>query len=300
MRLAKLDSPAWWPAAVALILACALRPAPAAAADPATPTSNNVIVAITEPCKRLKMAFNGLGVIENVAVKEGDAIKDRQLLMGQDDEIEKLVYDRLKAEADSNARIEAAVADLNVKRKVFERKNTAGDAYNKAEIEEAELDVTFREKQLEIAKLEAAQNKNKAAEQKAKLDRMKLYSKFDGFVEKIEVWEGEVCDPSKPAIIIVKNDPMYVTIRQLKTAQVALLKVGQSLDVRYPGEEQWQAAKIWYISPVADATAGTQLVKLELPNPTNRATGLDIEVKLPDNVAQAGEMNGALKTASNR
>lgn len=265
----------------------------------AQPTQDGqVINAYTQPSKRLELAFNGLGVIQEVMVKEGDAVKVGQPLIAQDQEIEALELERLKSEADSKARVEAAEADLNVKKKVFERKSKAGPGvYNLAEIEEAELDVTFRDKQLLIAMLENSQNKIKARQQQAKLDRMKLTSKIDGLVEKIEVWEGEMSDPSKAAIIVVKNDPMYVLLKDLNTRQVSRLSVGEVLEVKYPDEPTWQKAKIIFISPVADAASDRQFVRLEMPNQDNRATGLPIQVKLPPRLQEAQASD---KTAVNR
>jgi membrane fusion protein (multidrug efflux system) len=259
----------------------------------------NVILAITEPSKRVEMSFPSYGIIEEVFVKEGDAIKDGQVLMKQDDEIDRLELARAKAEADSNARLAAAEADLGVKKKTYERKSKAGGGvYADSEIEEAELDVTFRFQQVEIAKLENSTNKIKAEQQSVKVEDMSLKAEFDGIVERIDVWEGEVSDPQKPSIFVVRNDPMYVVIRHLTTPQVSRLRVGQTLEVRYPDQKEWKPAKIWYIAPVADASSDTQVIKLELANPDNQATGKPIEVKLPDNVVDAERATDT--TAANR
>lgn len=247
-----------------------------------------VVVAYTEPSKRLKLAFNGLGVIREVKVKEGDVIKQGQVLVQQDDEVEALEFERLEAEASSTARVEAAEADHRFKQKTYERKSSAGEGvFNETEIEEAELDMVFREKQMVIANLDRSQNQLRARQQGAKVDRMQLKSLIDGVVEKIEVWEGEMADPSRPAIIVVKNDPMYVMMKDLNTRQVAQLRLGDELDVRYPGDANWRKAKIVFISPVADAASDTQLVRLEMPNPDQRATGLPIEVRLPAKLIEA-------------
>ena len=290
MRLQRLIRPAVLSLVAGVALLTATSPRSARGAAPAAP-EKNLITATTEASKRTKLSFNSLGIVKQVAVKEGDAVKEGQLLMAQDADIEQAELERLKLEAESNARIDFYQADLDVKKKVEKRKTTAPEGtFNESEIEEAQADVIKGTRQIEVATLEHNGDKVKFKQQGLKVDRMNLHSKFDGLVERIEIWEGEVCDPSKPAIIVVKNDPQYVVIRQLKTAQVAQLKVGQTLDVRLKGDAkaEWTPAKIWYISPVADAAAGTQLVKLEMPNPDNRATGLEVEVKLPDNVAQAG------------
>lgn len=258
------------------------------------------VTGITQPSKRSKPSFHGAGVVGKVAVKEGDIVKAGQLLMAQDQEIEALELERLNAEANSNARVEFAQADLNVKIAVEKRK-TSGEAgvFSLAEQEEATLDRVSREKSLDIAALEQSQNKIKARQQEAKVKRMSLLSPIDGIVEKIEAWEGEMIagDPNKPAIVVVKNDPMYIEIRDLNTRQVAMLKVGEAMEVKYPDAPRWQSAKITHIAPVADASSDTQLVRLEMPNPENKATGLPIQVKLP---AKLVEVMPGEKAALNR
>ena len=258
------------------------------------------VTGITQPSKRSKPSFYGAGVIGKVAVKEGDLVKTGQILMAQDQEIEALELERLMAEANSKARVEFAEADLDVK-KVVEKRKTSGEAgvFSLSEQEEATLDRISREKSLDIAKLEQSQNKIKAKQQEAKVKRMNLVSPIDGIVEKIEVWEGEMVagDPNKPAIVVVKNDPMYIEIRDLNTRQVALLTVGETMDVKYPDEKAWKKAKITHIAPMADPSSDTQFVRLELPNPENRATGLAIQVKLP---AKLVELMPGEKAALNR
>jgi hypothetical protein len=60
--------------------------------------------------------------------------------------------------------------------------------------------------------------------------------------------------------------------------------VGQELQVRYPGETQWMAAKIAYKSPVAETASDTQKIGLVMENAQQRDAGLQVQVKLPDDV----------------
>jgi multidrug efflux pump subunit AcrA (membrane-fusion protein) len=265
-------------------------------ADPA-PTQT-VIMAHTEPSKSLSMSFPSSGIIKDVAVKEGDIVKSGQILLEQDSEIEKEELSRLKLEADSLARLEYAQADLAVKIKVYERKSKAdGGVFSQEEIEEAQLDKVHSEKQIDVVDLDRKDNISKAKQQQTKVEKMQLRSPIDGVVQEIRTREGEMAapEPDKPTIIVVRNDPCYVVIPLLKTWQVARLSLGSTLDVKYPDETEWQQAKIIYISPVAKAESDTQLIKLELPNPQNKSTGLPIQVKLPANLTDNGMDRTALR-----
>jgi multidrug efflux pump subunit AcrA (membrane-fusion protein) len=262
------------------------------AADPAEPAASaqpdpTIIVAHTEPSKLLSMNFPSPGLIKSVAVKEGDIVKAGQVLMSQDDDIEKEELARLKLQADSSARLEYAQADLDVKTKVYERKSKAeGGVFSQEEIEEAQLDQVHSAKQIDVVKLDDSDNLSKESQQNLKVEKMHLRSPIDGVVQEIKTWEGVMAapDPEKPSITVVRNNPCYVVVPLLKTWQVAQLSLGQSMPVKYPSDSDWQQAKIIYISPVAKAESDTELIKLELANPKNKATGLPIQVKLPANI----------------
>jgi multidrug resistance efflux pump len=259
------------------------------AADPASTAQPDpaIMVAHTEPSKILAMNFYGPGVIKSVAVKEGDVVKAGQVLMVQDDDIETEELARLKIQADSTARLEYAQADLAVKEKVYERKSKAeGGVFSQEEIEEAQLDQVHSAKQIDVVKLDDSDNLSKQKQQELKVDKMHLRSPIDGVVVEIKTWEGVMAspDPEKPVITVVRNNPCYVVVPLLKTWQVAQLSLGQSMQVKYISDNDWQDAKIVYISPVAKAESDTQLIKLELANPQNKATGLPIQVKLPPNI----------------
>jgi multidrug efflux pump subunit AcrA (membrane-fusion protein) len=237
---------------LALSSAVAAICGPAHAADPVPP--GNIISAHTEPSKMLSMSLPSMGIVKQVPVKEGDIVKAGQVLLEQDDEIEKQELDRLKIEADSTARLEYAQADLAVKKKVSERKSKAeGGVFSQEEIEEAQLDEVHSAKQIDVVNLDRQDNISKEKQQETKVGKMQLRSPIDGVVQTIKTWEGEMAapDPEKPAIIVVQNNPCYVVIPLLKTWQVAELSLGESMDVKYPSDTDWQQAKIVYISPVA-------------------------------------------------
>jgi multidrug resistance efflux pump len=115
---------------------------------------------------------------------------------------------------------------------------------------------------------------------------MTLNSPIDGIVETIDVSVGEVTDPQKPVMTVVKNDPLWVEFF-LPTAQSSKLKVGQQLEVRYADQPQWAPAKVIYKAPVADVASNTQKMRLEVANSNGTDAGLQVVVRLPANVGPA-------------
>lgn len=262
-----------------------------------TPKAGEV-VGISRPSEERKLTFATQGLVKETLVKEGEAVKAGQALVAQDDEIDLKELERLKLLADSTARVEAADASIELKRSVVKRKTDPerAGAFTEAEIEEAKNDLTLAEKQKKVSEEEQQEAKIKAEQQAKKLEKMKILSPYDGIVASIVSKAGEWADPQNKdgAIVVVQNDPVYIEVTDLSTRQVAMLKPGQKLQVRYANDKEnaWHDAEIFFFAPVANAGADTQPIKLRMPNPEGRASGMQMFVKLPQNVAEAGAVGG--------
>lgn len=270
------------------LLATACAATPLFAAEPPT------AIGYTQPSMRRTFSFEGPGVVAEVMVVEGDIVKAGQPLMRQESRMDEAELEVRKIDAESVVEIEAAQKEFDLRKLQYERKKEGAadgvSGYSQQEVEEAKITM-----ELALLKIQEATQKKTQAQavlkrQQTKVDLMKLTSQIDGVVEKISVDSGEMADPQKPegAISVVKNDPLWVEIPLLETWQVAKLKVGQELDVRYTIDpaDQWQKAKIIFISPVADSRSASQAVRLELPNPNKRYSGLEMQVKLPAELAK--------------
>ena len=268
-------------------------------------SSSAEVTGVTRPSQERKLSFSTQGVVAQAPLKEGDTVKAGQTILVQDDEIDKQELARLELTANSNARVEAAQADLGVKQAKLKRvkqmyENNAG---NIAEVEEAENDVVLREKQLVVAQEEQQEAKIKAEQQRHKLAKLSLASPINGVLERIITNVGEWADPQSKdgAAYVVQNDPLFLEVRELKSSQVAQMKVGQKLQVRYQVDadkpENWADAEIFYFAAVADAQVDTRLVKLKVPNPSGRPAGLWMVVKLPSDLADGGADAGQKNVA---
>src|SRR4051812_31127194 len=100
-----------WTAAISCVvlmnLTVSLR-----AAEPAQSTTTRTVVGITQPSEQRKLVFPAQGIVKEMLVKEGDEVKKGQLLAKLDDEADQKELARLEIDAKSQARIEAAEADL--------------------------------------------------------------------------------------------------------------------------------------------------------------------------------------------
>jgi membrane fusion protein, multidrug efflux system len=270
-----------WAGLLAGGLCCTTLLAQSSAAVDATVIEKGV----TQPSKRVEMAFNVQGVIGKVNVVEGDVVRAGQALMQQDDKGERARLEALQIEADQTALIKGKTAILENKRLVAKRKyeNFLKKAVAESESQEAQADAIAAEAEVEIAKQQGRQKEAEVRAQADRVEKMTLKCPVEsGIVEKVVQSQGEMANIDKPSIVLVRNDPLYIDVKTLPTNVVQRLKKGDTLPVRYPGDEQWHPATINFIAPVADARAGTQSIRLEMPNPDGRSTGLAVDVKIPN------------------
>jgi len=286
------------PAAVAAALFCSAAATTLVRADdrpfvpsvtdvPGVPTDPAVHNAFSKPSVEHKLMFPLPGLIRDVPIKLGDTVKENQVVATLDDDIEQKELERLKIDANSTVKIDAAKADLAAKKVILARKKDMFDKQvaNVSEVEEAETDVMFREAQVKVAEQETAEAKIKAQQQELKLKQMKIVSRFDGVVQALEIHPGEMADPSKKdVIVIVKNDPLWVEVK-VANSEASKLRLGQDVQVRYADDEKWASAKVIFMEPYADPQSDTRKLNLELPNPEGRPSGQQMLVKLPAGVS---------------
>ena len=246
---------------------------------------------ITNPSEQRGLNFNLPGVVSKVLVKEGDVVKKGDLVAQEDDSVDLAELSVKQAETKSAAlQIDAAKADVDQKRVELKRseKMYSQKVIGESELEKARLDVVIGDIRVTLAQQETEQKNLEAEAQKAKIAQKKLFSTIDGIVQKINVHEGELAtnDPKTPCMTIVLNEPLYVEV-DIPVSQAKGLSLHNKLEVRYSGEKEWHAAELIYFNPVANAAAGTQRIRLQLDNPDHVRSGLQVEVKLGENVAVA-------------
>jgi RND family efflux transporter MFP subunit len=245
-------------------------------------TEPTIIRATTAPSDTRRLGFDIRGVVRKLDVERGDAVKSGQRLMSLDDTEERARLDFANRRADvtqqvaeADARVQLAEVELARAREAV--KATVG---TQLEVDRTEAEMKIARARLAQAKHEGQVFAAEAAAQQARVERFSLYTPMDGFIEEIIVKAGENVDESRPVINVVDIDPLHVEVRLLETQQVQQLRVGQSLEVRYPNGN-WTPAKVDFIGKVGDARSGTLLFRLEWPNPGLVPAGQAVEVRVP-------------------
>jgi RND family efflux transporter MFP subunit len=251
----------------------------------------NQFPAHTVPIEKREQNFDIPGVVDKVLVKEGDSVKAGQLIAQEATEADKAHLKSAELVANSNLEVAAEEAQLEKDKIDLQRKGDLikQSAIAPSEYDEAKLAVTIDQLKLDHAKEDKEKAAYDVAESQAKIKLKEMYSRVNGVVSQISTHEGELADTQHPAITIVENDVLYVEV-DLPADVVNRLKASNMktpLQVRYVDEGDkgvWREATVHFIKPEADAQSNFEHVQLQMANPELRSAGLQVMVKLPDNL----------------
>jgi RND family efflux transporter MFP subunit len=249
----------------------------------------------TRPSEDVVLDFSSPGLIIEVNVKEGDAIKKGQVLAKQDVTVEAANKAMYAIEADSAVEEEYAQKDLELKKVKFQKTEGLFKQKNATylEVEEARLEVERADASVKLARQKRAVSAAQAATEQAKIDLKQIKAPFDGVVSKLDTHVGEVANSQadRSAIKVVRNDPLWVDAH-LPAAVTARLKKGQQLQVRYAAEDKWMPAEVLFLQPKVSPGSQTRMVRLQLANAEDRPAGLEVYVKLPDGSVAGADAGG--------
>jgi RND family efflux transporter MFP subunit len=278
-----------------LAAASALWIGAARAADPVERPDNGASLSeksFTKPSQEVDLDFSAPGLVIEVTIKEGDPVQKGQVLAKQDVSVEAANKAMYAIEANSAVEEEYAQKDLELKKVKFQRTESLFKQKNATylEVEEARLETERADASVKLAKQKREVAAAQAATEQAKIDLKQIKAPFDGVVSKLDTHVGEVAtnQADKPAFKVVRNDPLWVDAH-LPAAVTARLKKGQTLQVRYVAEDKWTPAEVLYLSPQVRAGSQTRMVRLQMANPEDRPSGLEVYVKLPDGSVAAGD-----------
>lgn len=241
------------------------------------------IRAVTNPSADITLSYVQPGRIAKVYFKEGEWVKDGQVLIQQDDAVEQIQLAQLQAASEDTTQIQASEASLaqsKVDLKKLE-KAAASNAATELEVEHAKLNVKMAELSLQLAKFEHEQAKRKYNELKVQIEKMHLKSPIDGRIENIHVETGESINALADVVRVVQIDPLWIDV-PVPLIKATTLNYGKTAQVGFPNPNRASLeGRIIYIAAVADAASSTLRVRIEVPNKSNRPAGEHVEIIFP-------------------
>ena len=281
-------------AAIAMSLATVARAAdekakPAASTDKSPLSAIEVQSVALRLLEEAEVPAQEAGVITGVAVREGQRVKQGELLAQIDDQVAKLAaeatrakYDIAKAKATNDVRLRFAKKSTEVSEAELRRSTESVERFAKS-VSQSQLDVeqlTVQKNRLEaeqatheqqIATLEMRQQESELNAARAQITRRRIVAPFDGVIVQIYARKGEWAEPGQKALRIVNVDRLKAEgfIRaEDATEQV----VGRTIRlVVEPGDERNTfAGKIVFVSPEVDPITGQVRIWAEIDNRNGR------------------------------
>lgn len=219
---------------IALTSMLVLLTSPGVCSDPS-------IIGYTEPYKIITVSAAESGVIAELPVKEGDAVKAGDVLAKLNNEV-------FAAELQV-ARAEASLATTRLDR-VNELART-GKA-TPEELERARTDMTIKDAQVRRIS--------------AQIENRTMRSPVDGVVTEIKRDASEAVSPTQPHVLTVVQIDKLVVNLFLPPARARDLQAGTSTTLVLLDPAEKVAATVEFVSPVTDPASGTVRVKLVIEN----------------------------------
>ncbi len=225
---------------------------------------------ITEPYKDSTLSSTVPGVVSVIKHKEGEFVKQGEIILELENEQETLEAQRRKLISESKVELNAAEKRSNTLKENYE--NTLKVFEATASVSREELQKYELEYKLAAAEFEGfgIAEEREAIEYKiaqAQLEKRKISAPFDGVVVKIFLETGEGCAEQQPLVRIVDIRQCrfiaYMDVaasKNLKKGGPVVLKIaGNSPAIELPGIVE-------YVSPVVDPSSSLREVKVLFDN----------------------------------
>ena len=147
----------------------------------------------------------------------------------------------------------------------------------------SQLEYDRAENAMRAAEIDVSRAGERLREQKLQLDRLEgdleryyLVAPYDGVVQDVMVSEGDSTNESRPALRLVKVDPLRLRVPVEASLVQGQLNLGDTawMVLGLPGEPEVREGKIVEISPVTETGSQRLIVTVEAPNPDRVTAGI--------------------------
>ncbi|MDZ7823928.1 MAG: efflux RND transporter periplasmic adaptor subunit [Ahrensia sp.] len=198
------------------------------------------ISGVTKPDKKTQLTARANGVVENLAVIQGQVVKKGDLILTLGSEGRDAVLASAKQALDQ-AKISADAKQRLVKN---------------GTIPSQQLDQA-------LSALRAAESQVEAAQ--AELDRLKIVAAFDGVIDDVMVELGGAVQPGTPVATLIALNPI-IGLGEVNEGDLSAVRVGEEAELRLVTGPVVKGT-VRFISREANAQTRTYSVEIEVPNP---------------------------------
>jgi RND family efflux transporter MFP subunit len=257
----------------------------APAAKPASGSAIEVESVVLRLFEEAEVPAQEAGVVVNVAAREGQRVKQGELLAQVDDQVPRLAADAAKAKYDithekatNSVKIRYAQKALEVSEAELRRSTESIEKFAKS-VSQSQLDVeqlTVQKNRLEaeeaeheqsIAGLEMKAQENEWNAARAQIVRRKIAAPFDGTIVQVYLRKGEWAEPGQKALRIVNAERLKAEgFIRAEDALNATSGKPVELTIDLGGKPQSFNGKVAFVSPEVDPITGQVRVWAEIDN----------------------------------
>ncbi|MCV3238907.1 efflux RND transporter periplasmic adaptor subunit [Mesorhizobium sp. ZC-5] len=208
----------------------------------------------TEADKRAVLATRAAGIIAELPVKQGDHVKQGDLILALNAE------DKPAAVETAKQVVKQREAELVAAQRLAKSGNLAT-----LQLDTAVSAVALAKSQLELAQ--------------AELDRTRIFAPFNGVVDKVPVELGSSVMQGGEVATLLSLDPVLVR-GEISERDLTHIRTGDSAEALLVNGGKVEGT-VRYISREASATTRTFRIEIAIPNPDNRIpAGMTAEITL--------------------
>lgn len=230
------------------------------------------IEGFTEPYRNIDVAAADSGIVEEIAIKEGERVTKGQTLGQLNLDVLKATLAIADQSRNAQGKLKSAEAELRLKSErltklqlLLERDHASQEEVDRTVVEKAiaEAQLLSVQEDLAIRRLEYDRIEHQIA--------MRLFkSPIDGVVTKVFKEPGEFVTPSEPVVLnVVQLDPL-TCVFSVPGAVAAGLQPEAAVGMQIAESRQAVQGVVDLISPVTDPQSGTVQIKVRLSNPEGK------------------------------
>lgn len=240
-------------------------------AGAAVPALADQYVGLVHPKYELTLSMGIGGVVSNLNVRPGQAVKGGQTLLVLDDRIQSIEVNRRQVVFEDDSEVRAArdrYRALEVMYKDSKRVFDSTGSISRDEMSKLEVELSGAKGRLD--QLAAQKRREKLEYEGAVQERAlrALTAPRAGVITRVEPKVGEWAKPGETMMVLVDASTLYLTTN-VPLRVVPGLKAGQAIQVSFEAAAATApvTGRVAYVSTVADAASGLVEVRVDLANP---------------------------------
>jgi RND family efflux transporter MFP subunit len=229
---------------------------------------------LVQPLHDITLSTGVGGVVASRMVRPGSKVAARQVLMVLDDRLQQVEASRRRVILQDDSEVRATEERLRISRSLYDDAKRVYDrtgSISRDELMRLEADFLATSGRLEQLKAQKEREKleHSGAEQERQMRQ--LIAPVGGVVTKVDIEVGEWAKPGEPLIRLVDASTL-VFKGNLPMSAVVGLQAGAVVPILVEdgGRIAQTAARLTFVSPVADAASGLVEVRASIANPAGK------------------------------